>query len=128
MSTFTEIFSGVLSFLSYVVAPITLIWGWLRWSLLAKSQTLPSMLSLAGFILASASGLLELSTIAYAFAHGFEWYDPVLLNAMVAGLLLSLGALVFGLSGIWKANPLRWHSPVSGLATLAFWLLVAAMQ
>jgi hypothetical protein len=32
------------------------------------------------------------------------------------------------LSGIWRDNPLRWYAPVSAIATMAFWLLQAAMQ
>jgi hypothetical protein len=64
----------------------------------------------------------------YARVHGFRFYDPMLLRIMGIGSLLSVGGFVFGLSGIWKANPVRWHAPVSAVATLAFCLLAASME
>ena len=128
MSTSVQVLAVLLAILGYLGAPITLIWGWARWAVLPKSRTVPSMLSLLGFILASASALLAISTLAYAFGHRFAYYDPQLLKIMRAGVLLSLGGLVFGLSGVWKANALRWHAPVSAAATFAFWFLMASME
>jgi hypothetical protein len=41
------------------------------------------------------------------------------------GFLLSIGGFFFGVGGLWRANALRWHAPVSALATLAFWIVAA---
>ncbi len=128
MSTSVQIVVGMLAVLGYMVAPATLIWGWARWAQQPRLRTIPSTLSLLGFILASASALLAVSAMIYARIHGFRFYDPMLLRIMGIGSLLSVGGFVFGLSGIWKANPVRWHAPVSAVATLAFWLLAATME
>ena len=128
MSTPVGIFVAILAILGYTVAPITCVWGWARWGQRPKLRTIPSILSLLGFTLASASALLAASAIAYAQIHNFAYYDPKLLKIMRGGVLLSLAGLVFGLSGIWKANPLRWHAPVSAVATLALWVLTASME
>ncbi len=128
MSTSVQIVVGMLAVLGYMVAPAILIWGWARWAQQPRLRTIPSTLSLLGFILASASALLAVSAMIYARIHGFRFYDPMLLRIMGIGSLLSVGGFVFGLSGIWKANPVRWHAPVSAVATLAFWLLAATME
>ena len=128
MSTSVEVTVGVLAILGYLVAPVTLVWGWAHWSRLPKVRTISSILSLTGFVLASTSALLAISTIAFAQVHRFPFYDPLLMRIYAAGFLLSLGAVIFGISGVWRANSLRWHAPVSGIATLAFWFLVASME
>jgi len=128
MSTSVQIIVGTLAVLGYVLAPVLLIWGWARWAQRPKSRTLSSILSLLGFILASASALLALSAIVYARIHGFRFYDPLLLKIMGVGFVFSFCSLVFGLSGIWKASSLRWHTPVSAVAMIAFWLLAASME
>jgi hypothetical protein len=66
-----RIFVAILAFLAYVVAPITFVWGWTRWRQLRRSRTLSAKLSLTGFILASASGLVAIVMIGYALTHGF---------------------------------------------------------
>ena len=128
MSTSVGVLIGLLAILSFLVAPITIVWGWARWKRVQRSRTVSAKLSLMGFNLASASGLLAALMIAFAQIHRFGWYDPLLMKGMVVGLLLSLSGLLFGLSGIWRDNPLRWYAPVSAIATMAFWLLQAAMQ
>jgi hypothetical protein len=32
---------------------------------------------------------------------------------------------VFGIGGVWRPGPLRWHAPICGLGMSAFWLLAA---
>ena len=128
MSLSLRIFVAILAFLAYVVAPITCVWGWTRWRQVRESRTLSAKLSLTGFILASGSGLVAIVMVGYAVTHGFGWYDPLLLRGMLVGLLLSLGGILFGLGGVWRPNPLRWHAPISAVATLAFWLLTASME
>lgn len=123
------VFFAVIIAMAYVVAPIMLIWGWIRW--IGRREVLgrPFFLSLIGFILSTASGLLAISTIVYARAiHGFPFYDPTLLRIYRWGFLLSAGGIVLGLTGIAKANALRWHAPLAGLGTLAFWMSAAATE
>lgn len=45
----------------YVGLPAVIIWGWVRWWKRAQLRTWPSILSLVGFALATASGLLAIS-------------------------------------------------------------------
>jgi hypothetical protein len=79
-----------------------------------------------GFILATASALLAVLTTGYAQIHHFPYYDPLLLRIFRWGVLLSLCGIVFGIGGAWRPSPLRWHSPVSGLGMLAFWIMAAS--
>jgi hypothetical protein len=54
-----------------------MIWGWGCWFRLMQPRTLPSILSLIGFTLATASGLLAVSSVLYAHSIGsFPFYDP----------------------------------------------------
>jgi len=106
--------------------PTALIWGWARWINLPKLRTVSSILSLTGFVLATASALLGVSSIAYAQGiHDFRFYDPRLMRMFRWGFLLSLGAIVFGLGGVWRSSSVRWHAPVAAIGTLAFWVMAA---
>ncbi len=65
----------------YVGLPAVMIWGWVRWLKRKQPRTLLSVLSLIGFTLATASGLLATSAMLYARAvGGFPFYDPLLLR------------------------------------------------
>lgn len=124
MSPLVEVIFAALAILGYLVSPIMLIWGWIRWIGCPKSLTITSVLSFSGFLFANASALVAASSIVYAqVIHGFPFYDPRLLKIFRLGLLLSLGGLVFGVVGIWRRSPLRWHTPICALGTLAFWVL-----
>jgi hypothetical protein len=106
-----------------------LIWGWARWINHPKLRTVPSILSLTGFVLAMASALLAVSSIAYAqVIHGFRFYDPLLMRLFRWGILLSLGAIMFGVGGVWRPSSLRWHAPVAAIGTLAFWAMAAEID
>lgn len=128
MSTFTQVLFGVLVALGFLVSPMVLIWGWVRWVKLPKTRTIVPTLSLIGFILATASALLAVLTTGYAQIHHFPYYDPLLLRIFRWGLLLSLSGIVFGIGGVWRPNSLRWHAPVSGLGMLAFWIMMASAE
>jgi hypothetical protein len=126
LNTSTQVIFGVLVAAGYFVLPVVLIWGWARWINLAKLRSASSVLSLAGFVLATASALLSVSSIAYGQGiHGFRFYDPLLMRIFRCGVLLSLGAIVFGLGGVWRPSSLRWHAPVAAIGTLAFWVVAA---
>jgi len=47
----------------YVGLPALMIWGWVRWFRRTQPRTLPSILSLIGFTLATASGVLAVSSV-----------------------------------------------------------------
>ena len=126
MSTFVQLTIGLLFVLGYLLAPIMLIWGWVRWARQPKLRTVPAILSLLGFILASTSALLALLTAAYSLVMGgFPYYDPLLMRIFGIGALLSLSGLALGISGIGRTSSLRWYAPVSAVATLAFWVVAA---
>ena len=126
MSVSITAFFLVLVVLSYLVAPVALIWGWIRWVRLPKKWTLTAILSLIGFGWVTASAILAVSAAAYAQMHYFPFYDPLLMRIFRWGFLLSLAGLVFGLGGVWRTNPLRWHALAGAVGTLAFWAIAAA--
>ena len=129
MSLSIQLFFLAINVLAHLVAPVALIWGWLRWSAKPKQRTITSFLSLIGFIFASASALVAISSVIYAhMINGFGFYDPRLMRILRWGVVLSLGGLAFGIGGIWGQNSLRWHAPLCALGTLAFWIGVAESQ
>ncbi len=107
--------------------PVSLIWGWVRWARRPKQKTVPAMLALSGFALATASGLLAISALIYAqLIGGFPYYDPRLLRIYRWGIQLSLIGVIFGLAGVWRSSALRWHAPLSAAGALLFWILAAS--
>lgn len=111
----------------YLVLPAAMIWGWTRWVRPTRPRTPFSILSFAGFVLATASGLLAISAILYARANGgFPFYSPPLLRIYRWGATLSVIASALGAIGVWRPSPLRWHALACGVGTLLFWLVSAA--
>ena len=109
--------------------PVLTVWGWMRWRKTNQPRTRMSDLSFAGFALASASVLLAALTVFAAMVRGgFPYYDPLLLTIYKIGFVLSLGGLIFGLCGIWRNGPVRWHAPLCALGILVFWLLSASSE
>jgi hypothetical protein len=110
----------------YIAMPLMVIWGWVRWANHAHIRSLSSILSLIGFSLATASGILAVSSLIYAHTiGGFPFYDPLLLRIYRIGDLLSLTGILFSLSGAWRPSPLRWHAPICCTGTLLFWFASA---
>src|SRR5712664_3445863 len=111
----------------YLAVPAAMISGWVRWIKRRQPQTLPSILSLAGFTFATASGLLAISSVLYAQTiGGFPYYDPSLLKIYRWGGLLSLAGIVCAISGAWRPSPLRWYSPACAVGMFLFWLMSAS--
>lgn len=107
-----------------VALPVAMIWGWARWARRPKRRDMSSILSLAGFALATASCLLAISSLLYAQAiGGFPFYDSRLLRIYRWGSLLSLAGVLLAISGVWRSSPLRWHAPACSAGTLLFWLV-----
>ena len=110
----------------YIGLPALMGWGWVRWFGRTQPRILPSIPSLIGLTLATASGLLAVSSVLYAHAiGGFPFYDPRLLRIYRWGGLLSLSGIVFGIAGVWRPGPVRWHAPACSLGTLLFWFVSA---
>jgi hypothetical protein len=110
-----------------VAVPVMLAWGWVRWAKSKQPRTLSTVLSVAGFALATASALLAITTLLYGQAiGGFPFYDRRLLRIYRWGMLLSLGGTVFSISGLWRTSPLRWHALSAAFGTLVFWVLAAS--
>jgi hypothetical protein len=125
LSTSVQVVFAVLIALSYIVSPVMLIWGWARWAWQPKSGAVAAILSLVGFSFATASAALAVSSVAYAQVHHFGFYDPLLLRIFRWGLLLSLIGILSSIGGVWRQSSLRWHALISGIGTLAFWVLAA---
>ncbi|HEV2135489.1 MAG TPA: hypothetical protein VGR47_14745 [Terracidiphilus sp.] len=131
-----DIFFTTLFILVYIVAPVMLFWGWVRWTIdRPRTWTVPSTLSFAGFVCASASALFALGVILYGSGGGFEHTPGVsgdstnyelVARCLAIGAGLSALGIVLAIGGIWRKNQLRWHALVSAIATLAFWVLAAA--
>jgi len=126
MKKSVEFIFVILFAFSYLVSPVLLFWGWVRWLKQSKLRTITSLLSLSGFLLASASALLALLSIPYAQVHRFGYYDPSLIRIFRWGVLLSFTGLCLGVGGACRTSSLRWLSPLAALGTLAFWLFSAA--
>ena len=110
----------------YGALPAAFIWGWVRWANRPQPRSLAPMLTFVGFVLATLSAALAISTALYArFAGGFRYYDPTLMKIYGLGMLLSLAGLAAGLGGVWRSSVVRWHAPVCALGTLVFWVFAA---
>ncbi len=127
LNTLTQAAILVLALFSWIIGPAILIWGWTRWTKTPKSKTVSSFFSLAGFILATCSALLAIASVTHAhiLPNGFPFYDPLLLRIYRWGALLSIAGFCLGIGGVGQKNSLRWHSPISALGMLIFWLLAA---
>jgi hypothetical protein len=123
MNTSDQIFVAILFGLGWLVAPASLIWGWVRWLGRPKRWTITSFLALFGFLLAMASALVAICSILYSEAiGGFPFYDPLLMKIIRIGSLLAVSGFVAGLGGVWRPNSLRWLTPISALGMFAFWI------
>src|ERR1700676_1260066 len=110
----------------YLGLPAAIVSGWVHWVRRRPQFTVTSTLSLIGFTLATASGLLAVSSVRYALArHGFQYYDPILLRIFRWGGLLSLSGILFGVCGTWRPSPLRWYAPGCAAGMLLFWFAMA---
>jgi hypothetical protein len=89
-----------------------------------KDQSVSSILSLIGFVLANVSGAFAVGWVAHAQAiHCPRYEDFWLVVIARAGVLLSLAGLALGAGGVWRINSLRWHAPIAAVGILAFWFV-----
>jgi hypothetical protein len=87
---------------------------------------LSSILFIAGFTFAGASGLLALAMPWYASAAGgYAFYDPVSRGVCRWGILLATVGFGFATAAAWRSGPHRFRllAPACGAVMLMFWLL-----
>jgi hypothetical protein len=125
MSMAIKVTIVLLLVVSDLLTPLMLIWGWIRWAKQSKFKTIPSILSLSGFVLTTGSVILAVSSVAYAHDHPFGFYDPSLMKIMRWGLMLSLAGFLFAVGGVWRKSSLRWHAPLCAFGASTFWILAA---
>jgi hypothetical protein len=131
MTLSSGVFFAALFGLGYIVAPTMLVWGWARWiGQRPRQWNVSSSLSFVGFVLVTASALYGLWMILYGANGGFRSsYSSYSLDAGVLyrfigrGVVLTLAGMLFGIGGMWRRGPIRWHSPASAVGMLAFWLI-----
>jgi hypothetical protein len=104
----------------YIGAPILLIWSWTR--LARNKQWGPSaILSLTGLLLATASALVAIYTIAYSISLGGDFMkhfdNPVFMATYQRGLWLARIGIAVGICGLWKPSALRWQGLATAIGT-----------
>ncbi|MBS1804655.1 MAG: hypothetical protein JST28_14930 [Acidobacteria bacterium] len=125
------VFYSFLFGLGYIVAPSMLVWGWVRWvKQRPRSWTIFSIVSFAGFLLATASALYGIWMICFGVGGGFltssQGYSPdygLFYKFVRRGVVISVIAVAFAIGGIWREGSVRWQAPASAVGTLAFWLI-----
>jgi hypothetical protein len=121
-----EIALVVFTVVIYVVLPVAIVGGWIRWVRRRAPETRFSLLSLVAFGLATCSALLALISLTYAHViGGFPYYDPRLLRFYRWGGILSDAGLVLGIVGCWRRSSLRWYAPLCALGMSFFWAVAA---
>jgi hypothetical protein len=125
MRTWDQILFAALAILGFFGPPTFIVWGWARWLMRPKQWTIISILSLTGFILATLSSITALCAIGHA--GEVHYFDPMMWELFRLGVLISLTGIVLGLAGVWRGSPLRWHSPISSVTTLALWFMMTMM-
>ena len=119
----------VLVIAAYSFAPVVLIIGWVHWSRRRQERRTLPMLSLASFVLGTASTFLAAGSQVYARAiGGFPYSDPRLMKIFQWGLYLSLAGLALSLVGIWKRSTLRWYAPALSCWMFLLWILWAMSE
>jgi hypothetical protein len=109
--------------------PALTVWGWVRWSLRSKQQTVFVKLSLAAFGISTLSSLLSVVTMIYsATTGGLPGYSPAFMRIFKTGMLLSVAAIGLGAAGAFRPSALRWHAPACGLGILMFWFFSAISE
>ena len=112
----------------YIATPVLLTWRSIRWCK-HPTKTISGYLALTSLFLAIASALLAIGAAVYANTiGGFPFYDPRLLQIYRWGLLLTISAFTVSLGGVWRANSLRWLSPITSIGTLVFWFCAASTE
>ena len=114
--------------LGYLIAPVMLVWGWVRWiKQRPRMWTITSTLSFTGFLLATVSALFGVWMIVFpsgGFITRNHLEDYGLFYRFCRwGIDLSLLGAAFAMGGMWRRGATRWQAPPAAAGTIAFWLL-----
>lgn len=112
-------------FMAFVLAPASILWGWVAYFRDSKRWTLLPMLSLGAFVLGNISCIdaIVFSLRARAL-HVFWFVDrPENFIAGTGALACDL-AVVLALCCVWRPTTLRWPALITALALFPFWLAV----
>jgi hypothetical protein len=119
-----QLFLTSMSIAGFLAAPVSLIWGWVRWANRSTKTGNAAILSFAGLLFATTSALLAGGAILYSFwIGGFPYYDPRLLKIYFFGIVLSLPAITLSALGAARKNLLRWHALGSSAGIFLFWFM-----
>lgn len=106
----------------WVVLPVVIIWGWLRWWRSAARDNVFARASSVGFALTTLCWLIWISLLLYVRMSGglslatqwnVQFYRGI-------GLLAFCGFLL-GIIGAYRPNRLRWYTPAASLGMLLYW-------
>jgi hypothetical protein len=119
-----QLFLTSMSIAGFLAAPVSLIWGWVRWANRSAKTGNAAILSFAGLLFATTSALLAGAAILYSFwIGGFPHYDPRLLKIYFFGIVLSLPAITLSALGAARKSVLRWHALGSSAGMFLFWFM-----
>lgn len=124
----SEIISQLFLIAFYGALPAVLVWAWVRFSTRPRVRGVLPVLSVTGLAFATASTILALVTALHFYTSGgASLYEPgpVQIYIYRIAVLLSLSAPLLAIGGMWRANPVRWHSLGASLVVLFFWFAVA---
>jgi hypothetical protein len=109
----------------FVLVPALMVWGWRGYAKNPKNWSVPSICSLSGLALATFSSLFAIMFLLHAPSmNGGIWIFDRWANFFASGILFNLVAIVFGVFGLLKRNPLRWRALVCAVITFPFWFAV----
>jgi len=103
--------------LVYLLVPILIAWGWIRWLKEKKPRNVAASFSYASFALATLSLLYAVYVIGFAHLTAGSAADA----PSWEGLCISAIATILAFAGLWRTNPLRWHATLCSLAMLFLW-------
>ena len=121
MSTSNELFWITAFVLAYFVAPVSLVWGWARWTNRPRSWSYAWVTSFVAFLIASLSAILGIGTVVVGMSGAFEKHYDIFYRVVDFGIVLSLTGGLVAFGGIWRRNSLRWHALIAAAAMLGFW-------
>jgi hypothetical protein len=112
-------------FMAFVLAPASIVWGWVAFFRGSKGWTLLPILSLGAFALGNISCIEAIVFSLRARALHVFWFVDRLENVIAGtGALACLLAIVLALCCVWKPTTLRWPALIAAFGVLPFWVVV----
>lgn len=123
LTRFANLLSIVYSvvFLGALVA--LLVWAWVRWLKQPRVRgALPAMF-VGGLASVSVSVLIGIATFIRQLLNPvLLYFDPVVQRMTGVALLISLLAVLLSICGVFRKNPIRWHSLALSVLLFLMWL------